>query len=349
MKKIRVGIIGFGFMGTTHYQIYHGNPQAKVVAMADVDPRKRQGDIRAVIGNIGGGDNSQPLDLSGIKTYADGMELIADPNVDLVDVCVPVFLHKQYALAALAAGKHVLCEKPLARTSADAAEIAAAARQAKGSFMVGMCIRFWPEYQHTYAVIQSGQAGKVRSATFKRLSPDIDGNGWQNWFMNSQLSGGAIFDLHLHDVDFIRYLLGMPRRVTAFGVKGVRSDKNGIDHVMARYDYGDGSLVTAEGGWDAGKGTPFEMSFQIVCEHLTFRLSETGYKIIHADGRVETPQLAPDAGPTGWHAEIAYLLECLAAGTRPNRYMTPAEDVVDAIRLVEAETKSIDTNATIQL
>jgi len=344
-EKVKVGIIGFGFMGTTHYNIYRNHPKAQIVAMADIDPRKRNGDISAVCGNISGGDNSKPLDLSGIITYADGMELIRDPEVELVDICVPVYLHKQYALAVIAAGKHVLCEKPLARTSADAKEIVAAARKSTQAVMVGMCVRFWPEYAHTACMIASGKAGKVRSATFKRLSPDINGNGWENWFMKSELSGGAIFDLHLHDTDFIRYVFGMPKAVTAFGVKGIRSD-NGIDHVMARYDYGDGALITAEGGWDATRGTPFEMSFQIVCDNMTFRLSETGYKIIRADGTVEAPQVGSATLPTGWHLEIDHLLGCILAGTKPAMDLN---GIVDAITIVEAEMASIDTKNTIKL
>lgn len=344
-EKVKVGIIGFGFMGTTHYNIYRDHPKAQIVAMADIDPRKRIGDISAVCGNISGGDNSKPLDLSRIKTYADGMELIRDPEVDLVDICVPVYLHKQYALAAIAAGKHMLCEKPLARTSADAKEIVAAARKSAKAVMVGMCVRFWPEYAHTASLIMSGKAGKIRSATFKRLSPDINGNGWENWFMKSELSGGAIFDLHLHDTDFIRYVFGMPKTVTAFGVKGIRSD-NGIDHVMARYDYGDGALITAEGGWDAARGTPFEMSFQIVCDNMTFRLSEAGYKIIHADGTVEAPQIGSSELPTGWHLEIDHLLGSILNGTKPDMDL---DGIVDAITIVEAEMASIDTQNTIKL
>ena len=341
MEKVRVGIIGFGFMGTTHFGIYNDNAKAVVTAIADVDPQKRQGDISTVVGNIGGGDNSIPVNMDNIKVYSDGMALISDPDIDLVDICVPVYLHKQYAMAAIAAGKHVICEKPLARNCRDALEIVNAAKKSERIFMTGMCIRFWPEYEHTYRTIKSGVSGKLYSATFKRLSPDIDGNGWENWFMKSELSGGAIFDLHLHDTDFIRHLFGMPQAVTAFGARGVRSD-NGIDHVMARYDYGDGSLVTAEGGWDAAKNTPFEMSYQIVCENMTFRFSETGYKVIHADGTVEEPAVSDAALPTGWHREIDCLLDCIANGTEKDTHMD-LDNVVDAIRIIEAEMASVDS------
>lgn len=345
-RQVKVGIIGLGFMGTTHFGIYGQNAKARVTAVADVDPAKRQGDIRAVVGNIGGGDNSTPLDFSGINAYADGLELIRDPQVELVDICVPVSLHKQFALAAIAAGKAVLCEKPLARTSADAREIAAAAETSGARFMVGMCVRYWPEYRHAAEQIRSGKAGRIRSATFKRVSPDIDGNGWQNWFMNSALSGGAILDLHLHDVDFVRQLMGMPRAVTAFGAKGIRSRTGGVDHVMAVFDYGDGRLVTAEGGWAPAKGTPFEMSFQIVCDRMTLRFAADGYSVIHEDGTVEKPQPAVPGLPTGWHVEIDEFLDAILAGHTPRM---PLDEVADAICLVEAEQQSIDEGRTITI
>lgn len=345
-RKIKVGIIGFGFMGTTHFDIYKNNKKAVITALADVDPAKRKGDISTVVANIGGGDNSKAVDLSGIHVYADGMDLINDPEVELVDICVPVYLHKPYALAAIAAGKNVLCEKPLARTSDDAQEIAVAAEKAGVQFLTGMCIRFWPEYQHALETVKSGKAGKILSATFKRISPDINGNGWQNWFMNSELSGGAILDLHLHDVDFVRQLMGLPKAVTAFGAKGIRCDTKGIDHVLASFDYGDGSLVTLEGGWAPAKGTPFEMSFQIMCEKMTLRFAADGYSLIHEDGKIEKPQPATEGLPTGWHVEIDYLLDCILKNKKPEM---PLSEVVEAIRLVEAEIASIHQRKTIVL
>ncbi|OGV36802.1 MAG: hypothetical protein A2020_03230 [Lentisphaerae bacterium GWF2_45_14] len=346
-RKVKVGIIGLGFMGTTHFSIYKSNPKAEIVAIADVNPDKLKGDISSVIGNIGGGDNSKPLDLNGIKTYRDGMDLINDPEVELVDICVPLYLHKKYATAALEINKNVLCEKPLAANSSEAMEILHASEKSKGFIMTGMCIRFWPEYRHAYELINSGKAGKVISATLKRLSPNIDGNSWKNWFMKSSLSGGAIYDLHLHDTDAIRYFFGMPESVTSFGVKGVRSD-SGIDHVMTRYNFGKNSLITAEGGWDAAKGTPFEMSFQIVCEKMTIRLSESGYKVIHENGKIEEPKPAIPELPTGWHVEIDYMLDCVKNGVKPEKYTTLRE-TVDSIKMVEAEMKSIETDSTVKL
>ncbi len=346
-KKIRVGIIGLGFMGTTHFRIYQNNDKSEVVAVADVNEDKLKGDWSSVIGNIGGGDNSKPVDMMGIKTYTDGLDLIKDPTIDVVDICAPTFLHKKYISAALEASKHVICEKPIARTSAEAEEIVQIAKNSEKFLMIGMCIRFWPEYQYAYKAIKSSALGKVVSATFKRVSPNISGDAWNNWFMNSANSGGALLDLHIHDVDFARYLFGRPKTVTAFGLRGFRTD-SGLDQVVARFEYVDGPLVTLEGGWAPAKGTPFEMSFQIICEKGTIRLSESGFKIIYESGKIEEPTPASVNEPTGWHVELDYFLDCVKNNTKPDEFFT-LDELIDSIRLIEAEEKSINLNRTVEV
>ncbi len=346
-KKVRIGIIGIGFMGSTHFHIHQANPKAEVVAIADVDEKKRSGDWSGIIGNIGGFNNDN-VDLSSVKVYEDAMELIANSDIDMVDICVPTFLHHKYAMAALKAGKHVHLEKPIARNSDEAKELVATAQESNSLFSVGLCVRFWPEYRHAWELYKSGEAGKLISATFKRVSPSIAGNAWEDWFMKSELSGGSLLDLHLHDADEVVYFFGNPKKVSSFASKGFRSDANGVDHSMTIYDYGNGALVTAEGGWDPAPATPFEMSFQIVCEKATIRLSETGYKVIWEDGKIDEPKPASDALPTGWHVELDYFLDCIINNKKPEDYIK-LQEMLDGIALVEAEQKSIDTGSTVEV
>src|SRR5438093_2550722 len=114
---MRIGIIGLGMMGRTHYEAYQeigGN----VVAVADQDPKRASGDLAGTGGNVlAGGLTHLPMER--IKGTTNALELIGMSDVDIVDVCVPTTQHVEVATAALKAGKHVLCEKPLARTSAD--------------------------------------------------------------------------------------------------------------------------------------------------------------------------------------------------------------------------------------
>jgi len=344
---VKVGIIGLGFMGSTHYRIYNDHSLAEIKAVADVDEAKLRGDWSKIVANIGDVDNNVPVDMSGLQIYTDALELINNPEIDLVDICLPTYLHAKYIIAALKAGKHVMCEKPMARNSDEAREILAAAKKTDKYLMIGMCIRFWPEYQHAYQLVKSGNLGNLKSVTFKRISPSIAGNAWEDWFMKEKLSGSALLDLHLHDTDAIHYFLGKPKRVTSFGLKGFRSD-SGIDHVFTNYEYDDDKLVCSEGSWAPAGSTPFEMSFQIVCENGTIRLSETGYKIIYENGTIETPSPAKPGLPTGWHVEIDYLLNCIVKNKNPNDFMT-IEDLVGSLTIIEAENESIKEHKTIEI
>ncbi|MDD2403797.1 MAG: Gfo/Idh/MocA family oxidoreductase [Victivallaceae bacterium] len=341
MEKVRIGIIGLGFMGTTHFRIYRGLPNAEIIAIADVDADKRRGDITKVSGNIGNEDNTIPLDLNGVKAYDSGLALIEDPNVDVVDICVPTPDHKDLIIAALGKGKHVFSEKPLCRNLAEMAEIEQAVKSANTFFNVGMCIRAWPEYFHAQKLYKSGVLGKVRSAMFRRLSPSIDGNSWKNWFMDNSRSGGALLDLHLHDTDLVCYFFGSPRAVNTFGVRGVCSD-NGFDHVITNYDFGDNSLIMAEGGWTAPRTIPFEMSFQIICEKGTLRFNHEGYKIHWNDGKIETPEINIGELPTGWHQELNYFVDCVKNNVTPNRYQTP-QQIFESFKVIMAEMQSAET------
>ena len=346
MKQVRIGIIGLGFMGTTHFRIYRANKKCVVAAISDVDIKKRKGDISAVVGNIGNDDNSKPLDFKGVKVYEDAMDLIADPEIDMVDICVPTAYHTKYVVAALKAGKHVFCEKPLCRKPEELKAIAAAAKNAKTFINCGLCVRAWPEYRHAWEYYKSGKAGKMLSATFKRISPGVKGNSWQDWYMNGLLSGGALLDLHVHDIDEVNYFFGMPKKVTSFGAN--ITSKGAIDHVISVYDYGTGQLVTTEGGWEQSSGATFEMSFNIVCEKATIKLDQNGYAIYPVKGKMIKPKLDVKAGPTGWHQELAYFVDSILKGKKPDKYQT-LESVIDSMKIAFAEMKSVSQKKAVKI
>lgn len=331
---VKVGVCGLGFMGYTHYQIYKKHPKAKIVAIADYNPKKLEGDWSSVGGNLGS-MNRDKEDLTGIKTYANPYDLIADPNVDLVDICMPTDKHAEFALAALKAGKHVFLEKPMARTAKQAADIAKAAAKSKKYFMVGHCIRFWPEYQVTYDLIKSGKYGKVREVFLRRVAnPPLYAD--KNWFMNEKRSGGGMLDLHIHDVDFALYLLGRPKRVWAWGGKG---PSGGIDVVHAGYEYPSGIHCNIVGGWAYHAPFPFNMEFCIRTEKATF-LYDMGtgkpLTIYTAAGKEIVPDLP--AG-SGWERELDYFLNCIETKTKPS--IVTAKSSMESVQFIELEMESI--------
>lgn len=347
MKEVKVGLIGLGFMGTTHFRIYKELPNVRIAAVADVDPVKLTGDISKVIGNIGDFDNSIPFDMTGIEVYTDALEMIKNADVDMIDICVPTPKHMDYILAGFAAGKHVFCEKPLCRTYEQIKTIRDAVAATDRFFNVGMCLRQDPPYRHTYELLQSGKLGKVKSASLKRFSPSVDGNAWENWFMKEEMSGGAILDMHLHDTDAIRYFFGKPESVISTGGKGMVSDK-GIDHVNTTYFYSDGKYVTAEGGWEFSKSIPFYFDYKIVCEKATIKCVLDDYTICWNDGTIETPELELGNLPTGWHRELAYFTDCVRDNVKPDKYQTP-ESIFDAVAVIMAEIESVESRKEVEV
>ena len=333
MAKVKVGCVGIGFMGKMHFGCYGENPDAEVVAIADIDEDKLSGDWSGIAGNIE--DESEgKVDLSGIETYDDAMDLIADEDVDLVDITLPTFLHTEYAVAALEAGKHVMVEKPIALTLEEADKVAEAARRGKGKFMVGHCIRFWPEYEYLAQIVKGRKYGRVKSAVFRRKSPPPTW-GWQNWLMNSKRSGGAVLDLHIHDTDFIQYIFKLPKKVESAGVTG---PSGGIDHIITNFDYGKNMLVSAEGSWMYHGAYPFEMTYTIIFEKATVEFSSSHsptLAVYTSGGKVEHPEVEAQ---DGYHREINYFVDCIKNNTKPKT--VTAKDAQNAVALVKAEERS---------
>ena len=326
---IRVGLIGLGFMGRMHYGVYEKLTDARVTAVSDADPKRAAGDLTSGWGNVPGAD-VQKLPMDRIRGTTDWRELLKWDDVDVVDICLPTPAHVEVVTAALAAGKHVLCEKPLALSSAEARKIAAAAASAKGFFMPAMCMRFWGEWEWLKRAVAEEHYGKVRSATFRRVGTTPDG-----WFRDGKLSGGAVLDLHVHDTDFIYHLFGTPRAVFSRGYQG---DTGQIDHIITQYLFDRPVIVSAEGAWGMAPGFGFRMSCTLNFERATadFEFGRPQPLAVFADGK---PQPVDPPKHNGYVGEIGYFLECVKTRTKPTR--VTADDAVTGLRIIEAEKKSV--------
>lgn len=334
---VRIGIIGLGFMGRMHYGTYEKIPGARVVAVSDPSARKAAGDLGEGWGNVPGAEiRNLPMDR--IRGTTDWQELLGWEDVDVVDVCIPTPAHVEVATAALAAGKHVVCEKPLARTSAEAQVIADAAEKARGFFMPAMCMRFWGEWEWLKRAADEQRYGPVRSAVFRRM-----GGTPQGWFRDGSLSGGGILDLHIHDVDFVYHLFGKPKGVFS---RGYAKDTGQIDHVLSEFLYDQPALVAAEGAWGLAPGYGFRMGFTVNFERATADF-ETGRQrplMVYGDkGQIEIDAPTHD----GYTGELSYFLNCVTTRTPPRR--VTARDAVTSIQIVEAEKRSIATGAAVML
>jgi predicted dehydrogenase len=333
---VKVGIIGMGFMGRMHLSAYQKLQNAKVVAFADTDPTKREGQTGDA-GNLG--DTGFRFDLAAFdNVYDSGPALIQDPNIDLVDICVPTCDHKDLFVAAVKAGKNVLLEKPMAVQPADVRAIVAAGKKARRAVMVAQCIRFWPAYVLLKEYVAAKKLGKCKSLLLRRQG----GRGlWSPWYLKAAVSGGAIYDLHVHDTDYVNFLFGKPTAVSSVGSVGGTTDR-GVDHVVTHYYYPKSKVeaVTAIGAWHQHQSWPFYMGYTAVFERgtLDFDIQRPKPVMLYSDASAEE---IPVGSTDGWFEEIRYMVDCVARGAKPT--LNPIRSTEISMHIVQAEARSVQS------
>ena len=335
---INVGVVGLGTMGQTHLDAYTRVPGARVVAIADKDEARLSGKTGAQ-GNIPG-QSKGGYDLSEAARYTDGLELINAPNVQMVDLCLVTPLHARFAVAALEAGKHVLIEKPLARTAREAQQIIDAEAKSSATAMCAQCMRFWPGWSWLKQAVESKRYGKVLSATFLRFGEAPDAP----FYRDGKLSGGGALDLHIHDTDFVHHLFGMPNAVHSVGYTQM---SGAVDHLTTFYEYDDVPHVVAEGGWVAHKGFGFRMRYTVVFERAAaaFEFGKDKPLTLTEAGKGAVPvDLEPGMG---YEHQAAYFVDCIANGREPAR--SSIRGAAGSLRILEAEVESVDTGKSVSL
>lgn len=197
MSKLKIGVIGCGSIARLrHLPEYAASKEVEIVAVCDV--------IEARV--------KETAETYGAKAYTNYEALLADDSIDAVSVCLPNYLHAPVSIAASNAGKHVLCEKPMATSREEAEQMIEAARKNNKKLMIGHNQRFVSSHEKAKQLIESGAAGKIYSfrTAFGHGGPEgwsIDGR--ESWFFNKEEAFiGAMGDLGVHKTDLIRYLLG---------------------------------------------------------------------------------------------------------------------------------------------
>jgi predicted dehydrogenase len=335
---MNVGVVGLGAMGATHIRAYRHVPGVRIAALCNPSGRHLDGDFSGVAGGVGANEPSR-LDMRGVEATKSFADLLTDPDIDVIDVCAPTKAHVALSVAALRAGKHVVCEKPLARTPRAAREIAVAAKTAKGFFMPAMCMRFWPEWAWLETAIQEQRFGKVLSASFRRVA---EPPAWgQKNFLQGAESGGALFDLHIHDTDFVQFCFGRPRRVHSRGYEKV---SGAIDHLVTQYEVESGAVVHAEGSWAMAKGFGFSMTYCVNFEGATvdYDLARASDKLrLVEEGK--PPVLVRCEGPDAYVGELTHFIESIRAGRPPS--VVTVDDGVSAVEICAAEERSVLTGS----
>lgn len=337
---IGVGVIGLGFMGQTHVAAYRAAEAAsapcRLLAVCDPKAERRAGHPSAS-GNLGAARTERMFDPGVVAGYERPEDLLADEGVGLVSICTPTPTHADLAIAALEAGKHVLVEKPVAVGTPDVARLAEAAREAGTLCMPAMCVRFWPGYAEVRQLVASEAYGPVVTARFERLGA---APGWASFYDDPRASGDALFDLHIHDADFVHFCFGPPDEVLSVGT---------TRHLSTAYRYdrpGAPAMVIAEGGWLADPTARFRARFVVEFEHALaeFDIAQTPSFTVHSRGADVTP---PTDTATGYEREIRHVVDAIAAGQR--RISPGIGDALAVTRTLEAERASLASAAPVRV
>ncbi len=344
---VQIGIAGVGFMGMIHY-LAAGRLEAgaaRVRAVCSRDPKKRAGDWTGIRGNFG--PPGEVMDLTGVRAYAALEELLADPEIDLIDVCLPTDQHFTAARQALRAGKHVLVEKPLTLAVDEAATLVEEADRAGRLLMVAHVLPFFPEFRFAHEYMRSEAGGRVLAAHFDRVISQPD---WSSAIADPGKTGGPVVDLHIHDTHFFNLLWGLPAAVTSRGVV----DRFGhVQHAATQYHYpadrGPG-CVTCVSGAICMKGRPFIHGFEIFMERATllFHAGIQPLTLLNDDGEVQPLQLPGSGDPVDAFAD-ELLTAVMGVLNQAPPDLLRADLARDALILCRKEEESIRAGRTVAL
>jgi UDP-N-acetylglucosamine 3-dehydrogenase len=323
---MKIGVIGAGFIGAIHLNAYANMPEVEVVGVADTLPETAAAGAAVV----------------GARAYSSYEGLIAAEEVEIVDVCLPTTYHRELALKAAREGKHVILEKPIARTLEDAEAILEAFSGEGGRLFVGHVLRFFPEFARIKQTIAAGELGTIGVARTSRRSPFL--TGWNDWYADWRMSGGVLLDLVIHDFDFLRWSLGEVKRVYAKGVMG--REYNRLDYSLVTLRFASGAIAHVEGQW--GYPGPFNYSIEVAGSRALVAIDSMEPPPVQLLGGTTGPGESPDVvtGKSPFQTELEHFIRCIAAGEKP---LIDAHDAYEALRIGLAATESVMTGKPVTL
>lgn len=327
---LRVAIAGAGFMGSTHAPRWAAQDGVRVVAVHS----RSQARAEAL---------AHPLGASATTD----LEALLSADADVVDICLPTNLHCQLALRAFDAGRHVVCEKPIALTPGEGGRMVDAARASGRLLLVAHVVRFWPEYARLREMVAGGVIGRPTSAIAHRLQ---EGPGAvPDAAARRQVNGGPVVDLQIHDDDFLAWLFGVPTQVAAWGTER---------HVFTATAHPGGVTGMAEAACDLPAGYPFTSAIRVrgeqgVLEYVFrsggVRPDEAGGGVsaltLHRPGAAPEVVAVPQADP--YTEQIAHFTRCLTA-CASSPVVSP-EGSIASLRIALAARDALDRGTPTRL
>ena len=288
---LKVGLIGLGGISSSHVSAWKEVEGAELVAGCDIRPE-------------------QFAAYPELRHYTDFHDMLEHEELDILDVCLPTYLHAKFAVEAMNRGIHVICEKPISLEVSDVDLLYSTAEKNGVKFMVAQVIRFWPEYLLLKEIYDTKRYGELLSGEMERMG-GYPKWSWENWMMDETRSGSVPFDLHIHDLDFMIYTFGKPSSVNHF-----RSKRPGQDYIQVVYTFPTFS-IDIKAAWYASD-YPFHMDFRFQFENAVVAYENGTLSIYQRDGRVVCPfqesgnsEFSEIPQSSGYANEIRYFAECV--------------------------------------
>lgn len=305
---LKVGMVGMGGISKAHIGGWAQIPEAKVVAVCDV--RHENADAAA--------------EKTGGKAYYDFDEMLAAEQIDILDICLPTYLHADFAVKALSQGIHVLVEKPVSLKIEDVKRVYGAAKANGKNVMVAQVLRFWREYVALKDAYDSGKYGKLLSGHMTRLG-NTPKWSWDDWMRDPERSGLVPFDLHIHDLDFMVYTFGKPESMSCHRAKNDRQD-----YFEAIYQYPD-FFISGEAAW-FDCTYKFQSAYRFQFEKAVMEFKDGKLTTYLQSGEAETLEEEQTANENGinlpksnaYYNEIRYFVDCVLEG-KPCDRVKPEE------------------------
>ena len=334
MEEIKVAIIGFGGIARAHYKGYRilaseGSP-VRLVAVCDVNPNQFEKQFQINI------DTGKEGLSNEIRKYTSVEELIAKENFDMADICLPTYLHKEYAVKLMQAGKHVLSEKPMALCEKDCDEMISVSKETGVHLMIGQCLRFNAAYLYAKECIQSGVFGKVQHVFMHRMCA-LPRWGFEHWFEDAERSGGCLLDTHIHDVDMARFWFGEPWAVSTVALDGEMPWQ--VQNTRLYYP---DMLVSIDGSWNEADTAKFSSGYRIRFREASVVLDKGQLTVYPMHGESYSPEL-----PKTDHMaeEIRAFVKVIRENAENQN--NPSESARDTVRLMEKLFVSAKRNGEI--
>lgn len=296
---LKVGLVGVGGISGVHIQAWEKYENAQLTSICDIRPERFER-------------------YPDKKHYTDFDEMLASEKFDIIDICLPTFLHTEFALKCLKKGINVICEKPISLKKEDVDLIYNTAKENGVKFMVAQVLRFWPEYELVKQVYDDKRYGKLLTGRMSRLGAYPKWS-WDSWYTDEKRSGLVPFDLHIHDLDFMVYAFGSPKVERSLKIK------NDTNYYMNNiYDFGDFSVI-ADASW-YNVPYPFKMEFSFEFEEAIVAMEDGYFKVYESNGKVidlrASDKCEGDVSiPQGdaYYKEIEYFASCVINDIWPDK------------------------------